>query len=174
MQCGVCGNGIILKFQGIAITQWFQSNISLPQNVLLLGTWPKRNSAKEPDSIPASVGSYYLQARGSEELGHWDAAGAMFRKALDVSLRTLNPNAKGTIFARIESLPEEAGVTSAMKEWAHAIRRLGADAAHDEDPFTDEEAKSLGIFTEMFLTYAFSLPALLRKNQKPTSNVAEP
>lgn len=85
----------------------------------------------------------------------------MFRKSLDVSLRTLNPGAKGSIYDRIESLPEKAGVTVAMKKWAHEVRRLGADAAHDEDPFTEDEAKTISEFTEMFLTYAFSLPARL-------------
>ena len=89
----------------------------------------------------------------------------MFRKSIDVSLRTLNPSGKGTIYERIESLPEESGVTSAMKQWAHRIRRLGADAAHEDEPFTEPEAKLLERFTEAFLTYAFSLPALLKESQ---------
>ena len=53
-----------------------------------------------------------------------------------------------------------------MKEWAHEIRCLGADAAHDEDPFTENEAKSLQPFTELFLTYAFMLPGMLDAKKK--------
>jgi hypothetical protein len=30
----------------------------------------------------------------------------------------------------------------------------GTDAAHEDDPFTGDEAKTLQAFTEMFLTYA--------------------
>jgi Domain of unknown function (DUF4145) len=92
---------------------------------------------------------------------NWDAGGAMFRKALDTSLRRLNPGGKGSIYDRINTLPPNAGVTDAMKEWAHQIRRLGADAAHDEDPFSEIEAKALQSFTELFLTYAFMLPGML-------------
>jgi hypothetical protein len=166
MQCAVCGNGIIAKYEGAGVPNW----ITMGQpghDIRLLGIWPKREVLESPKDIPKNVENFFMQAKGSAQRAHWDAAGAMFRKSLDVSLRQLNPNGKGTIYDRIESLPDSAGVTTAMKQWAHAIRRLGADAAHDEDAFTEQEAKTLQVFTEMFLTYAFSLPALLKASQPP-------
>jgi hypothetical protein len=46
-----------------------------------------------------------------------------------------------------------------MKEWAHQIRLDANDATHDPEEFS----KKLQVFTEMFLTYAFTLPAMLQR-----------
>jgi hypothetical protein len=164
MQCAVCGNGIIVKVKGTNIPQWINVGDRRFEGEII-DVWPKRPSMNVPSDLPENVTLYFLQARGAVQGRYWDAAGTMFRKSIDVSLRALNPLGKGTLYERIESLPDEAGVTSAMKKWAHTIRRLGADAAHDDDPFSEREAKLLEKFTEAFLTYAFTLPALLRSSQ---------
>jgi hypothetical protein len=98
---------------------------------------------------------------------NFDAAGTMFRKSLDAALKRLDSTGKGSLQKRIDTLPAETGVTPAMKEWAHQIRHLGNDAAHEDDPFTEEEAKSLQAFTELFLTYAFTLPGMLAARKPP-------
>jgi hypothetical protein len=54
-----------------------------------------------------------------------------------------------------------------MREWAHQIRELGNDAAHDEDPFTEHEAQTLQAFTELFLTYSFTLPGMIAARKSP-------
>ncbi|WP_343895983.1 DUF4145 domain-containing protein, partial [Craurococcus roseus] len=87
-------------------------------------------------------------------------AGQGFNRA-----KRLHSVGKGTLYKRIESLPQEIGITPAMKEWAHEIRELGNDAAHEDEPFTEAEAKALHSFTEMFLTYAFTLPGLLEERK---------
>jgi hypothetical protein len=73
----------------------------------------------------------------------------------------LNPSGIGNLQQRIEKLSVAVGVTPAMKEWAHEIRELGNDAAHEEEPFTEIEATTLQAFTELFLTYTFTLPGML-------------
>jgi hypothetical protein len=133
LQCAVCGNGIIAKYQGSNISQWINAG-DHKFAAQLVDTWPKRQTASVPHDVPVNTKNYFLQAKGSLQRGYWDAAGTMFRKSIDVSLRTLNSSGTGTIYERIESLPDEAGVTSAMKKWAHTIRRLGADAAHETTP----------------------------------------
>ncbi len=89
----------------------------------------------------------------------------MFRKSLDVALKRIHPEGKGMLQKRIDALPQELGITPAMKEWAHEIRDLGNDAAHEEEPFSEAEARSLHAFTEMFLTYAFTLPGMLKERK---------
>jgi hypothetical protein len=53
--------------------------------------------------------------------------------------------------------------TPAMKNWAQHIRLDANDATHGEDDYLVEDAKNLHTFAEMFLTYAFTLPEMLRK-----------
>jgi hypothetical protein len=102
---------------------------------------------------------------------NFDAAGTMFGKALDTGLKRLHPDGKGTLERRIDNLPDLLGITPAMKEWAHQIRRLRNDAAHEEEPFSPEETATLQSFTEVFLTYAFTLPAMLEVRRAAAGNL---
>jgi hypothetical protein len=54
-------------------------------------------------------------------------------------------------------------IRCAMKQWAHHIRLEGNDATHGPDEYSDQDAKDLHTFAELFLTYAFTLPEMLRK-----------
>jgi hypothetical protein len=77
---------------------------------------------------------------------------------MEVSLKTLHPEGKGSLYDRIEKLPDDKGVTPTMKQWAHEVRLIGRDAAHDDDLVTKEEAEDMQAFIELFLVYAFDLP----------------
>lgn len=163
MQCQICGNGIVAKFRSghpSNFQQWFQGQAGM-QGVALLETFPKPNAVTAPEYTPDNVGRFYLQ--GMDNLArNFDAAGTMFRKSLDAALKYVHPTGKGTnLEKRINDLPAATGVTPAMQTWAHEIRHLGNDAAHEEDPFTEPEAQSLQAFTELFLTYVFTLPGML-------------
>lgn len=176
MQCQVCGKGVIAVFEApgniVQFGQWVQGNAGMNGNAILVNTFPKLLTAAAPEHTPENVKRFYLQ--GMENLErHFDAAGTMFRKALDAALKQLDPAAKGTLQKRIDSLDPSIGVTPAMKQWAHEIRLLGNDAAHEDDPFTGDEAKSLQAFTEMFLTYAFTLPGMLAA-RKATGGTTTP
>ena len=172
LQCQICGNGIVAVFlnqanNGGDIARWVQGQAGMNPNIKLLETFPKPVAFAAPQHTPDNAKSFYLQ--GMDNIArNFDAAGTMFRKSLDAALKKLDPSGKGTLEKRINCLPPETGVTPAMKEWAHEIRHLGNDAAHDEDPFTETEAKSLQSFTELFLTYAFTLPGMLLA-RKPAS-----
>lgn len=165
LQCGVCGNGVVAKYAGVNFTTWVSGHGR--GDTRLLETWPKRPPTEGPQYLPDNVSRYFFQGMDSLRRRNFDAAGTMFRKALDTGLKRLDPAGRGTLERRINSLPTEIGITPPMKEWAHQIRHLGNDAAHEDDPFTEDEAKSLQSFTELFLTYAFTLPGMLAARQPP-------
>jgi len=177
-QCQVCGEGIIAKIQcpnQNAIQQWTMGQITMQSlqfgQISLLRYWPTEVETKPPANVPDNVTSFYLQGMDNLSRKHYDAAGTMFRKSLDTALKGLDLSGKGTLQQRINNLPATVVVTPAMKEWAHQIRELGNDAAHDEDPFTEQEATTLQAFTELFLTYTFTLPSMVtvRKSPPPVS-----
>jgi len=131
----------------------------------LFKVFPAPAPSVAPDHVPANVSRFYVQGLDSLRRGNFDAAGAMFRKALEGALKRLAPEAKGSVFARIEALPPETGVTPSMKEWAHGIRDMGNDAVHEDTPYTQGEAETLHRFAEMFLMYAFTLPGMLAERR---------
>lgn len=69
---------------------------------------------------------------------------------------------------RIDRLPAETGVTPSMKSWAHEIRLIGNEAVHEDEPVQEKDAKDIQAFTELFLTYAFTLPGMLEERRKAT------
>jgi hypothetical protein len=96
----------------------------------------------------------------------WDAAGAMFRKTLDTATKRMSDEFKSiTLYARINKLVSEGLLTEAMGDWSHEIRLDGNDAVHDEEPETEDDARSTQRFTEAFLRYAFTLPALVASSR---------
>lgn len=128
--------------------------------------WPDYDDLV-PADVPANIARFYEQGLRALKTGHWDAAGAMFRKTLDVSTKQLRPDlAKKVLFDRIEAMVKSADLTPAMGQWSHRIRLDGNDAIHDEDPETEKDATATKQFTEAFLTYSYSLPALVSAGQE--------
>jgi len=152
MQCGVCDEAIIASYPLMKeVLTWLQG----PSSVLPIGLkpdviWPKARSDVTPGNVPPNVASLYTQAMASLRRQHYDAAGPLFRRIMEVSLKVLHPEGKGSLYERIEGLPEDKGVTPAMKQWAHAVRLIGRDAAHDEGLVTKEEAEDMQAFVELF------------------------
>jgi hypothetical protein len=176
--CPLCGEGVIAKIRtntpGMNFPQafghWVGGQMGMPAGTNIYQSLPKPAISEAPASTPENVKRFYLQ--GMDNVAqNFDAAGTMFRKCLDTALKHLDPNGKGNLEKRIDHLPEVTGVTPAMKTWAHEIRRLGNDAAHEEDPFTQAEAKSLQAFTEVFLTYAFTLPGMLEARKTAVASI---
>ena len=162
LQCQVCGEGVVGKFRdGMHIMNDWVNGRSGQSSIQLLGSWPNTITPRIPEHMPANIESFYSQGMDSLSRKNFDAAGTMFRKSLDTALKRLDPSGKGNLQQRIDKLPVAVGVTPAMKEWAHEIRELGNDAAHEEEPFTEIEATTLQAFTELFLTYTFTLPGML-------------
>ena len=92
----------------------------------------------------------------------------MCRKVIDGSTQSLlGDEAKNypSIYSRIEALAARGALTPDLKEWAHQVRLGGADAAHDLDPFTQEEADELLDFAELYLIYVYSIPGRLEERR---------
>ena len=106
----------------------------------IVQTWPTYRCAA-PDHVPENVTKFYEQGMQNLQHKQWDAAGAMFRKSLDVATKKLAPESRSeTLFKRINKMVEAGQLTRAMGDWSHEIRLEGNDAVHDEEPETDSDA----------------------------------
>ena len=134
----------------------------------VLHSWPEGTPISCPAHTPERPRNLYVQGIDNQRRQNWDAAGMAFRTCLDQALRRLHLEGKGTLARRIDDLPPETGVTPSMKTWAHEIRTLGNEAAHEDEPFDEDSTKDLQSFTEVFLMYAFTLPGMLAARHPPT------
>ena len=146
--CGFCDKTVLAEFGGND----------------LLGIVP--SPPEPPMYVPDNVKNFFQQGINNLS-GDYDAAGAMFRKALETALKMKFPEIGDMkLKNRIDKIAKQGDLTPALAAWSHEIRDGGNDAAHEEDPFSEEDAQDLYDFTELVLLYLFTLPEKLRRAQE--------
>lgn len=165
LQCEGCGQAIVAVVAAApnAINNWAIGLVASPGEIWKI--YPEAVAPKSPADIPPNVRAAFLSGLDNlDRKGGSNAAVAMFRRSIELVARAIDSDAPAGINLkqRIERLPESV-VTPAMKEWAQHIRLSGNDAVHDPEEFSEVDARQLHIFAELFLTYAFTLPAMLKK-----------
>lgn len=156
-----------------------QDPVSLEGNLLRipgfqhLRTFPIGFASIGPEHLPDPVSQRLTESVNNLGIGSWESAGMMLRKALQLATREIAERdkdidatrfMKSNLYERIDILADRTLITPDMKEWAHAIRLEGNEAAHEEDEeFTEDQAVQMKEFTELLLIYAFTLPARMEK-----------
>jgi hypothetical protein len=169
--CSACVKGVIfqIRFTKHSASYDFSKAFGDLQSngMYLIVSWPNNIVDNIPEDVPENVESLYRQARLCFRQQAWDAAGMTLRKALDVSTKGLDPSLSGkSLAARIDALHKNGSLTSEIRDWAHEIRLDGNEAAHEEDPTTPEQVASLIEFSNAYLRYVYTLPALVKRNRK--------
>ena len=164
--CRTCGEAVIAKFRATYHEYSPAQALNDPRSddFVLIETHPKFQQFRAPEHVPEVIGKDFNEAQDSLRRQNWTSAGMMFRKVLARSTTMLAPEdvdfASLRLMNRIDELAKRHLITAAMQDWAHIIRLDGNEATHEEDEaFTDHKAKQLKEFTELFLIYAFTLPA---------------
>ena len=132
--------------------------------------WPKPAKASMPDHLPASVASAFRQAESNFLMdGHEDAAATMYRRSLDLGLKEAFPQVKGDLKKRIDKLVETHDLPAAIGDWAHEVRLIGNDAAHDLDGLEKADVVAARNFIDAVLRYTFSLPTMVQQRRQASS-----
>lgn len=110
-----------------------------------------------PEALPDSVKAAYDQAARSFHVSLFEPCVLMSRKCLEAVCKILNADGKN-LSARLDRLYQDGHIDSRLLNWAHQIRLVGNEAAHDiEMMVTKEDARDIFDFTEAILVYIFSL-----------------
>ena len=134
------------------------------------------------DGLPDSIGRAVTQAHRSFATASYDACAVMCRRALEALCKDLS--AKGRDLARrLADLEAQGRIDSRLLGWAHGVRLVGNEAAHDVDAeVTAEDARDILEFTEALLMYVFTLDSKFRafearrkgRTQNRTTPMAQP
>ena len=153
VQCGHCERGVMAMVPGLvtAARDMNQPDVKFA---------PSPPSTDAPAYTPENVARYFKQGMENTPRNP-DAAGTMFRKTLETALKERFPDLKGTLHDRIRKAADDGALARDMAEWAHHIRIRGNDAAHEEEPFSEDEARDLRSFTDLLLRYLYTLPGML-------------
>ncbi len=144
---------------------WYQEGDLLSVGFSVIRQYPEPGPIDAPDHVPEPIATTYREATATLREGHFTASTVLLRKVLERATRHLVDDREAladmNLCPRIEKLAREHILTSEMKELAHLIRLDGNEAAHGDDP-DEATAKQIHQFTELFLVYAFELPARVR------------
>ncbi|WP_158264352.1 DUF4145 domain-containing protein [Nitratireductor sp. StC3] len=119
-----------------------------------------------PKAIPARIAGLWREAAICRRSGLFEAAGAIFRKTIDVATKHLfnvDPRLESkqpavALRSRIKALGEMGIIDEEMVQLADIAALDGNDAAHDEDPYSSEEAEALEDLTFDLLDRLFVRP----------------
>ncbi|WP_213604147.1 DUF4145 domain-containing protein [Pseudoxanthomonas japonensis] len=173
--CGGCGLliGKVMEGRREILGQVSGRITDYPGDLHVKQTYPSTQKPRAPADIPANAQRVFLQAQDSAARGHFDAAGSMYRKAIEIGTRALDESLAGKkLQNRIDALHAAGRLTPDLKDWAHLIRMDGNDSAHDDEPLSKSEISQLATFTELFLTYTFTLPARVAARKQEAEDAA--
>ena len=85
-----------------------------------------------------------------------------YRRSLELALKDIDAELKGTLEKRIDKLAEKGRLTVDLAEWAHSVRELGNEATHDTPEPPKEDVDDLAAFTRIVLEYLYTMPAKVR------------
>jgi hypothetical protein len=152
------------------------ANVDFPSERLrIIEIWPESTQGA-PENLPSNVENFFSQGLQNERSGNWDAAGAMFRKSLDIATKILDPtSANKNLFQRITALEKAGRLTADLAAWAHEVRIDGNASVHDDEPETREDVAAIHEFARAVLLYTFTLPALVaaRSSNIETTEAAD-
>jgi hypothetical protein len=116
------------------------------------------NEKKLPlGGVPKTIKTAYDQAARSFAASLFEPCVLMCRKCLEATSKKLG--AKGrNLNSKLKNLYDGGQIDSRLLNWAHEIRLIGNEAAHDVDTkVTKRDARDILDFTEAILIYIFSL-----------------
>jgi hypothetical protein len=171
--CNHCGEGVVARVlcmhTGSLTSE--RGDISRNPNITIQAIYPETPKCDAPEYVPKNISQFYKEGFESLRRQNYNAAGMMFRKVLDIATKDIG-GTKTNLFHRIEELADKHIITPDMKEWAHEIREIGNDAAHDSGSLPHGEAEDLKNFTELLLQYIYTLPETLRLRREAGSTPA--
>lgn len=132
----------------------------------LLRQYPAAEKPRVPQHLPENVSRSYLDAEKSFSEGHWNAAAALYRKAVDRAVSPLlEEGSKARMLGpKLGELEKTHKLPDAMLNWIRVVKDDGNFALHDDDHDFDtkEQVAPAREFAHTLLTYLYTLPEKVR------------
>lgn len=120
-------------------------------------TFPEFQEKQAPQHTPDDIARLYKQAGSAQSRQENEAAGFLFGKTLEASVKHLAPAISGTLAQRIDGLAQNGTIPEDVQKWAHEIRIVRNGAVHETSEPAAEEIAAMAEFTEAFLLFVFTM-----------------
>lgn len=169
-ECNYCGEIIVLKIDGLDPKSlddpFFINNIinlDTQDQVSIEGHYPTLQGIDIPLHCPPRIAATFRDAIENQHRHKYETAIFLCGKALDLATKSMDQSWK--LEKRLKTLALSGKITADMADWAEEIRLDRNTAAHEDIQLTEADAQDIVTFTEAFLTYVYSLPALINSRR---------
>ncbi len=115
------------------------------------------------EGVPEPVRRPMEQADRAFSTASYDATALMCRRALEAVCKSLSASGSSLVL-RLGDLHAKGHIDQKLLRWAHAVRLVGNNAAHDvEQAMSREDARDILDLTDALLMYIFSLDKRFRE-----------
>lgn len=148
--CSRCGNPFLIRQSLYGVPAEFETITD--EKVI----YPIESSLDMP-GVPDVAQNAYTQANRAFLSGLYEPCILMCRKCLEAICKIYNAYGNN-LYSKLQYLEMQGHIDSRLLSWAHEIRVIGNEAAHDlETIMSKEDARDTLDFTEGLLIYIFSL-----------------
>ncbi len=148
--CGRCGQPFLIQQSRHGILGEYET---ITNETILYPV--ESNSVTE--NLPDVLKNAYDQSAKAFKSSLFEPSVLMCRKCLEGMCSILEVEGKN-LYVKLENLQRDDHIDGRLLAWAHQIRLIGNEAAHDINiPVTKLDAKDVLEFTEAILIYVFSL-----------------
>ena len=163
--CGGCQHGVVGESQQSASTSGGTSVFEF-KNFMRLYPQPKPLQAAA--FTPRRIAETYVTAlrnlhereKASVTQSDLEMCCIAVRKAVELAVNDLGAEGKD-LYHKIENLAGRGLITDSLREWAHEVRNIGNDGAHEDGEITFKDAEQAIFFADMLFHYLYTLPGMI-------------
>lgn len=129
--------------------------------------YPEPEPTDAPKHTPPAVAQDFVEAKTSLRIGNFKAASIMAGSAIETALVEFGAQ-KGGLKDKIDKLASEHVLTPALAEWAHEVRGIRVDTAHQAErgaTVSEADAQQAVHFAEMLFYYLYTLPGMIEERR---------
>lgn len=109
--------------------------------------------------MPEAVARSFREAAESRRRKNYNAACAMYRRAMEQGLKAFSPDVEAwKLERRIDKLAAEHRITPDLQAWAHSLRLDGNEALHGDADAAQEMSDQMHHLCWFLLIYLYTLP----------------
>lgn len=131
--------------------------------LMIFNQYPRDKTRAAPKDVPQRIGGIFLEAQENLSRGRFDTCVMLCGKVLDLSTKGMDP--LWSLEKRLKKLAADGKISNDVAAWAEEIRLDRNDAVHSDTEFDRTDAEEILGFTEAFLNYIYTLPALVKQRR---------
>lgn len=160
--CGHCRKGVCVEAD-----RGMMCIISTQRWNAVHRVYPEPEPTDAPKHTPPAVAQDFVEAKTSLRIGNFKAACIMAGSAIETALVEFGAQ-KGGLKDKIDKLASEHVLTPALAEWAHEVRGIRVDSAHQAErgaTVSEADARQAVHFAEMLFYYLYTLPGMIAERR---------